>query len=96
VTSTRGSSGKRGSARRTWCSWTSRLLPDADRARTLPRGERPGARAWDRRDHWSAISGITVSPAAARPGLYFDLLPHNVHGEDVVAFVANCTVGWGR
>src|SRR6185437_12551462 len=37
--------------------------------RTLaPRGQTPVLHAWDRRDKLSAISGITVSPVAARPG----------------------------
>jgi transposase len=56
--------------------------------RTLaPRGQTPVLAAWDRRDRWSAISCITLSPVAGRPGLYFDLLDHNVRGEDVVAFL---------
>src|SRR4051794_39698536 len=56
--------------------------------RTLaPRGRTPVLDAWDRRDRWSAISCITLSPVAGRPGLYFDLLDHNVHAEDVVRFV---------
>jgi hypothetical protein len=72
--------------------------------RTLaPRGRTPVLVAWDRRDRWSAISGLTVSPVAGRPGLYFDLLPHNARGEDVVAFLAELhrrlarlTVVWDR
>ena len=59
--------------------------------------------AWDRRDRWSAISCVTVSPVAGRPGLYFDLLDHNARGEDVVAFLAGLrrrlgplTVVWDR
>jgi transposase len=57
--------------------------------RTLaPRGKTPVLDAWDRRDRWSAISCVTVSPVAGRPGLYFDLLDHNAHGEDVVTFLA--------
>lgn len=59
--------------------------------------------AWDRRDRLSAISCITLSPAAGRPGLYFDLLDHNVHTVDVVAFlkalhrrVGPLTVIWDR
>src|SRR5215212_2843883 len=72
--------------------------------RTLaPRGKTPVLDAWDRRDRWSAISCITVSPVAGRPGLYFDLLDHNVHGEDVVKFLAelhrrvgSVTVVWDR
>ena len=72
--------------------------------RTLaPRGRTPVLEAWDRRDRLSAISCITVSPVAGRPGLYFDLLEHHVHGEDVVAFLAELhrrlgplTVVWDR
>ena len=65
--------------------------------RTLaPRGRTPVLDAWDRRDRWSAISCVTVSPAAGRPGLYFDLLGHNVHGEDVVQFLAELRRRLGR
>ena len=68
-----------------------------------PRGRTPVLAAWDRRDRWSAISCVTVSPVAGRPGLYFDLLDHNAHGEDVAAFLADLhrrlgplTVIWDR
>ncbi len=72
--------------------------------RTLaPRGKRPVLDAWDRRDRWSAISCITLSPLAGRPGLYFDLLDHNIRGPDVVTFLAELhrrvgpvTVVWDR
>jgi transposase len=72
--------------------------------RTLaPRGKTPVLGAWDRRDRWSAISCITVSPVAGRPGLYFDLLGHNVRGPDVVTFLkelrrrlGRVTVVWDR
>lgn len=45
--------------------------------------------AWDRRDRISVISGITLSPLLARPGLYFQLLPvkRTVHAEEVVAYL---------
>ena len=57
--------------------------------RTLaPRGKTPALAAWDRRDRWSAISCVTLSPVAGRPGLYFDLLGHNIRGPDVVRFLA--------
>jgi transposase len=72
--------------------------------RTLaPRGKTPVLDAWDRRDRWSVISCITLSPVTARPGRYFDLLDHNVHGEDVVKFLSELhrrlgrlTVVWDR
>jgi transposase len=58
--------------------------------RTLARrGHTPVLDAWDRRDRISAISCITVSPAARRLNLHFQLLPDNatVHGEDVVEYL---------
>jgi transposase len=56
--------------------------------RTLaPRGRTPVLDCWDRRDKLSCISCLTVSPAAGRPNLYFQVLGHNAHGEDVVAFL---------
>ena len=72
--------------------------------RTLaPRGKTPVLSAWDRRDRWSAISCLTLSPVAGRPGLYFDLLDHNVRGEDVAGFLKELrrrlgpvTVVWDR
>jgi transposase len=75
--------------------------------RTLaPRGKTPVLEAWDRRDRISAISCVTLSPKAARPGLYFTLLPvnHNAHAEDVVEFLEDLrrqlrgpfTVVWDR
>jgi transposase len=72
--------------------------------RTLaPRGKTPVLDAWDRRDRWNAISCVTVSPVAGRPGLYFDLLDHTIRGPDVVAFLSDLhrrvgplTVVWDR
>ena len=72
--------------------------------RTLaPRGKTPVLDAWDRRDRLSAISAITLSPVAARPNLYFEVYPHTIHAEQVVAFLADLhrrlgplTVVWDR
>jgi transposase len=72
--------------------------------RTLaPRGRTPVLEAWDRRDRLSAISCVTVSPAAGRPNLFFELLPHNAHAEDVASFLGGLhrrlgplTVIWDR
>jgi transposase len=79
------------------------MLTPTVRRTLAPRGRTPVLDALDRRDRWSAISCITVSPVAGRPGLYFDLLDHNVHGEDVVTFLADLhrrlgplTVVWDR
>jgi transposase len=79
------------------------MLTPTVRRTFAPKGKTPMLRAWDRRDRLSAISCITLSPAAARPGLYFDVLDHNAHGEDTVAFLAGLhrrlgplTVVWDR
>jgi transposase len=68
-----------------------------------PRGQTPILDAWDRRDRWSAISCITISPVAGRPGLYFNLYEKNVHAEDIVGFLSELhkklgamTVIWDR
>jgi transposase len=56
--------------------------------RTLaPRGKTPELLAFDRRDKLSAISCISVSPKAGRPGLHFEILDHNATAEDVVTFL---------
>lgn len=72
------------------------FLPPTVRRTLAPRGKTPVLSAWDRRDRWSAISCVTLSPVAGRPGLYFDLLGHNVHGEDVVKFLAELRRRLGR
>jgi transposase len=75
--------------------------------RTLaPRGQTPVLECWDRRDKFSAISCVTLSPLQGRPGLYFQLLPLNktVHAEETVAFLKELrrqlrgpfTVVWDR
>lgn len=78
------------------------LTPTARRT-LAPRGRGAVREAWDRRDKLSAISCITVSPAAGRPGLYFEVLRHNVSAEDVVGFLEGLhrrlgalTVVWDR
>jgi transposase len=42
------------------------------------------------------LSGITVSPKVGRLNLNFRLLPHNVHGEDVVDFLRQLKRQVGR
>jgi transposase len=67
------------------------MLTPTVRRTWAPRGSKPVLECWDRRDRLSAISCLTVSPKAARPYLHFQLLSHNVHGEDVVAFLRELT-----
>jgi len=65
------------------------MLTPTVRRSLAPRGHPAVLDCWDRRDRISAISCITISPHAARPNLFFDLLPDNetVHAVDVVAFL---------
>jgi transposase len=63
------------------------MLTPTVRRTWAPRGSKPVLDSWDRRDRLSAISCLTVSPKTARLNLYFNLLAHNVHGEDVVDFL---------
>ena len=65
------------------------MLTPLARRTLAPRGQTPILCCWDRRDHISAISAITVSPKQQRLGLQCLLLPdnQNVHGEDIVMFV---------
>lgn len=63
------------------------MLTPTVRRTWAPCGQTPILDSWDRRDRLSAISCLTVSPQASRLNLYFQLLPHNVHGEDVVEFL---------
>jgi transposase len=63
------------------------MLTPTVRRTWAPRGSKPVLDCWDRRDRLSAISGITVSPKAARLNLHFNLLPHNIHAKDVIDFL---------
>lgn len=63
------------------------MLTPTVRRTWAPRGQTPILDCWDRRDRLSAISCLTVSPKTSRLNLYFQLLPDNVHGENVVAFL---------
>jgi DDE superfamily endonuclease len=60
-----------------------------------PCGQTPILDPWDRRDRLSAISCLTVSSKASRLNLYFQLLPHNVHSEDVVEFLRELKASLG-
>lgn len=63
------------------------MLTPTVRRTWAPRGRGAILNGWDRRDRLSAISCLTVSPQTSRLNLYFQILPDNVHGEDVVAFL---------
>jgi transposase len=63
------------------------MLTPTVRRTWAPRGRGAVLDSWDRRDRLSAISCLTVSPQTSRMNLYFQLLPDNVHGEEVVAFL---------
>jgi len=72
------------------------MLTPTVRRTWAPRGSKPVLDCWDRRDRVSAISCLTMSPKASRLNLYFHLLAHNVHGEDVVDFLRQLKRQLGR
>jgi transposase len=63
------------------------MLTPTVRRTWAPRGHTPILSCWDRRDRLSVISCITVSPRQRRLNLYFQILPDNAHGEDIVSFL---------
>lgn len=52
-----------------------------------PRGRTPSVRHWQRRDKVSAISGLSVSPARKRVGLYWQLHRDNARRDEVCGFL---------
>ena len=80
------------------------MLTPTVRRTWAPQGQTPLHECWDRRDRLSSISCITVSPRTSKLNLYFQLYSHNVHGEDVVAYLSQLrqtlggrfTVLWDR
>jgi len=80
------------------------MLTPTVRRTWAPRGRGAVLDCWDRHDRLSAISCLTVSPRASRLNLYFRLLPQNVVGEDIVAYLRDLkralggplTVLWDR
>jgi transposase len=72
------------------------MLTPTVRRTWAPCGQTPILDCWDRRDRVSAISCLTLSPKAGRLNLYFRLLSHNVHGEDVVAFLKELKASLAR
>jgi transposase len=80
------------------------MLTPTVRRTWAPRGRGAVLDCWDRHDRLSAISCLTVSPRASRLNLYFRLLPQNVVGADIVAYLRDLkrmlggpfTVLWDR
>jgi transposase len=63
------------------------MLQPVRRRTWAPRGVTPIQYAWDRHDRLSVIGAVSISPVRHRTGLYFQVLPHNIHTEDVVWFL---------
>ena len=63
------------------------MLQPVIRRTWAPRGQTPTQYSWDRHDRLSAISAITLAPLRHRFGLYFQLHSHNIHFDDVIAFL---------
>lgn len=63
------------------------LLQPLRRRVWSPKGHTPIQHAWDRHDRISALAAISRAPWANRLGLYYKLLDHNAHAEDLVTFL---------
>ena len=72
------------------------MLQPTVRRTWAPRSQTPILKSCDRRDRLSAISAVTVSPERRRPGLYFDILTHNVKADDFEVFVDHLLRRIGR
>lgn len=51
------------------------------------RGQTPILKCYDRHDRLTVVSALSVSPQRRRLGLLFDILDHNLTGEDFELFV---------
>lgn len=63
------------------------MLQPVVRRTWAPRGRTPLQYSWDRHDRLSALSALTLPPRRKRLGLYFQLYPHNISYEEVMAFL---------
>jgi len=63
------------------------MLQPLVRRTWAPKGQTPIQYSWDRHDRLSVISAITLAPLRHRFGLYFRIHSHNIHFEDVIAFL---------
>lgn len=52
-----------------------------------PAGRTPIRYPWERHDRLSVASALTVAPWERRFGLYYDLLNHNYHADDMMRFL---------
>jgi transposase len=65
------------------------MLQPTVRRTWAPVGQTPISPAWDRRDRWSVLSALAVSPARRRVALLFDVWPCNVDAAAVLAMLRN-------
>ena len=65
------------------------MLQPVARRTWAPMGQTPELLCWARHDRISVISAITISPAARRAGLYFELLRGNFNADAIEQFVRN-------
>lgn len=63
------------------------MLQSVVRRTWAPKGQTPIHHSWDRRDHISVISAITVSSGRHRLRLYFDIHDHNIDTDRFEWFV---------
>lgn len=63
------------------------LIPPVQRT-WAPRGHTPVLRHSYRRERWSVIGGLSLSPVRQRLGLYFQIYPRNVTAVEIVQYFA--------
>jgi transposase len=63
------------------------LLQPLRRKIWAPVGQTPIHYPWDRHDRLSVLCALTVAPWQQRFGLYYELLDHNCHADDMIRFL---------
>lgn len=61
-----------------------------------PQGQTPLLVPSARRDRWSVLTALTVSPERRRLNLYFEGVDHNVRTADIVRFIRDLQAALGR
>jgi transposase len=72
------------------------MLQPVVRRTWAPRGQTPQQYSWDRHHRLSAIAALALFPEEEEVGLYFQLVAHNIKGEDKAAFMEQVQAEIGR
>ena len=72
------------------------MLQPTVRRTWAPRGQTPLLYCWDRRERWSVISALSLSPHGRRLGLYFQMFAQNIAHPQAEEFIAELLVHFPR